>query len=190
MPTLICFGDSITLGVRTGVTVTDTYCYKIGTQRGFATVLNKGVGGNTSGDGLARLSTDVLANNPKCVIANFGVNDVGNSVAVATYQSNMDSIVTQCQGIGAEIILLAPNLIRSTPYINAFTPYLDALYTIAHNRNVPLIDVYREFEHQYFLLSSTTFDALYMDYQHPSPTGHDVYYHQFLKYWNLGLANP
>ena len=69
---LICLGDSQT-AVRPPVQSADTYCNKMASAIG-TTAINKGVGGNTSADALARMD-DVLAQPGSCVTVMLGTND-------------------------------------------------------------------------------------------------------------------
>jgi lysophospholipase L1-like esterase len=69
---LACFGDSITAGQY--LTDSDTFASKLA-DRFKCEVINAGVPGNTTGQGLARFERDVLEHRPDiCVIA-FGMND-------------------------------------------------------------------------------------------------------------------
>ena len=69
---IICFGDSITYG--SGAKEGDDYpSYLAGMVR--REVINVGVPGETSGQGLERLEDDVLSEDPYIVIVEFGAND-------------------------------------------------------------------------------------------------------------------
>lgn len=50
----------------------------------------------------------VIAFKPQKVLLEIGVNDVGNSVAPATYQANYASIVSQLQAAGIQVLHLKP----------------------------------------------------------------------------------
>lgn len=78
-----------------------------------ATVLNRGIPGNTSGEGLARLDADILSAKPACVIAFFGMNDALNSAKLAPveiYADNLRAIVRRCREHGVRsIVLVTPH---------------------------------------------------------------------------------
>lgn len=73
------------------------------------TVLNRGIPGNTSGEGLARLDADVLAATPTCVIAFFGMNDALNSAKLAPvdiYADHLRAIIRRCRDAGVRSVVL------------------------------------------------------------------------------------
>jgi hypothetical protein len=76
---IVAFGDSVTLGVRPGVTEYQTFRYLLQErlkQQGLdVEVVNAGVGGDNTRTALARLDRDVLSERPELVIVMFGVND-------------------------------------------------------------------------------------------------------------------
>lgn len=93
---LACFGDSITAGQY--LSDADTYARKLA-DRFQCEVINAGVPGNTTGQGLARFERDVLENRPDiCVIA-FGMNDHVNKepetakTPIADFRANLTQIV-------------------------------------------------------------------------------------------------
>ena len=69
---VIVLGDSITAGY--GVTDKEAYPVLLSQQLGLP-ILNRGVSGDTTADGLARLQSDVLDENPWLVIVGLGGND-------------------------------------------------------------------------------------------------------------------
>ena len=99
-PVIVCFGDSIT-------------------KRGYNEVLgqlldvqaiNAGVAGNSTAKGLRRMSRDVLENDPDVVVILFGTNDLRADaekvfVPLKQYKANLESMVDQCQEIGAGVVL-------------------------------------------------------------------------------------
>jgi lysophospholipase L1-like esterase len=73
-----------------------------------AVVQNFGVSGNTSTEGLARLST-VLASNPNHIVLYFGINDALNSaklVGLTTYRQNLTNMVNQAVTAGVRKVFL------------------------------------------------------------------------------------
>jgi len=81
-------------------------------------VVNAGVGGNTSREGLARLDRDVLAHRPDVVTVEFGGNDAtpdcNRHVDLAEFRANLETICRRVRAAGAEPVLLT------------FTPIIDA----------------------------------------------------------------
>ncbi|MGZ5836623.1 MAG: SGNH/GDSL hydrolase family protein [Xanthobacteraceae bacterium] len=75
------------------------------------TVINRGINGQESGDMLARLKSDVIAERPSLVIWQLGTNSVlrDNSVGVAA--TNIEAGVAQIREIGADVILVDPQFV-------------------------------------------------------------------------------
>ena len=76
VPVIACFGDSITagLGIDPGHTWPDDLQADLN-QRGYRyKIVNAGISGNTSKDGVDRLN-DVLRLHPAIVVVEFGGND-------------------------------------------------------------------------------------------------------------------
>lgn len=173
---LMCVGDSVTLGVRAGVTDPDTFCYKMAAHAGL-TKINKGVAGAKSADGLANIGAYLSANSigpGDTVTVMFGINDVAAAVPVATYQANIEGILAAIKATGATPLLFTPNLVESTPYINAFPAYLEAAKTAAFNKGVRVLDVYDLYIYTYFPNPGSFNGTYYTDYQHPNPAGHSL----------------
>lgn len=172
MSKIVFMGDSITQGVRTGVTASQIFSYLIGNQRGFTTIVNKGVPNDTAAGGLTRLQADVINENPDSLVLMFGTNDVFNGVSVASFKADMTSIIQQAKAANIEVVLFFPPMGRSTNQLNAFPPYLIALQEIAFTEGVASVDIYRRFLHDYFYMSSSAFTGMYTDWAHLSAAGH------------------
>ena len=66
-----------------------------------ANFINKGVGGHTAAELLSRFDADVTWENPNYVWIMTGTNDYWKDVSAATYKSNMRSLISKVQAIGA-----------------------------------------------------------------------------------------
>jgi acyl-CoA thioesterase-1 len=109
---VVAFGDSITAANHVDadkrwVELVNTWRKDRGVH-----VINSGVGGNTSREGLARIPEDVLAHNPDMVLIEFGGNDatpnperhVSLDEFVDNLRSMQEQITTSCPS--ARIVLL------------------------------------------------------------------------------------
>lgn len=76
------------------------------TLSGFGTVMEYGVPSNTTTQILARFA-NVLAAKPRAVFLLAGVNDVATAIPTATSQSNVASMISQCQAQSIPIIVQA-----------------------------------------------------------------------------------
>lgn len=149
--TVLAFGDSLT--ARVGWV--SMLCGTIGTE-----VINAGVGGNNTYDGLQRFEADVLSKKPDVAFVCFGMNDQAQVLAqnsaiipLEGYISNMTKIITRLQAEGTDVILIVPQ----QPYAGTgyYTPggygldysygnaesYCQAIRQLALQYNCGLIDM-------------------------------------------------
>ena len=110
--TIVAFGDSLIYGVGAtqGHDVISLLSQKIGQP-----IINKGVSGNTTADGLARIDL-VLADNPKIVILRLGGNDYLRKVPLGTTFANLGTIIEKIHAHGSAVLLLGVRggLLRDT----------------------------------------------------------------------------
>ena len=133
------------------------------------TVINAGIGGNFSDDGLARIQTDVLDKKPDFCCVMFGTNDVTNArngdEALEKYGNNMRQILTQLQSNGIEAVLMTPGMLCSRGvkgfkggwwFIHKYyemlqkkgkmDAYVERARQVAKELNVPIADAYAEWK--------------------------------------------
>ena len=127
-PTLCFFGDSVTHGefeftngYKESVQKPELVYHKLLADRIRAEldqeirVINAGVGGNFSGDGLKRMQADVLDKKPDFCCVMFGTNDVTNSrkgaQALEEYKQNLRQIVTTLREANIETALMTPGML-------------------------------------------------------------------------------
>ena len=122
-PAIVAFGDSLTagFGAEPGNSYPD-FLQKDLDQAGLRWhVINAGVSGDTTTDGVNRLP-EILAYKPKVVIVEFGGNDGLRGLPLETTRANLEQIVTTLQKSGATVILagmtLPPNY--GPDYIKSF----------------------------------------------------------------------
>jgi acyl-CoA thioesterase-1 len=100
-------------------------------------VVNAGISGNTTKDGLDRLD-DVLALKPVVVIVAFGGNDGLRGLPIDSTRRNLDQIISTLQRAGIKVVLggitLPPNY--GPDYIRQFN---DTYATLARQHHVPLL---------------------------------------------------
>jgi acyl-CoA thioesterase-1 len=132
---ILAFGDSLTAG--RGLAESETLSVQLQdalTKMGRpATVINGGVSGDTTADGLARIDW-ALADKPRIMILALGANDMLRGLDPSTARANLEGIIDKAQAAGVETVLAgmlaAPNL--GADYKTAF----DAIYpelAKAHN---------------------------------------------------------
>lgn len=99
---IVCFGDSLTRGY--GATQGKDYPARLEDMAGIE-IINAGVSGNTTADGMARLDDDVLAFEPDVVLITLGGNDLKNRVSVDTARANLVNIIQRIQAAGVMVVL-------------------------------------------------------------------------------------
>lgn len=138
-PAIVCFGDSLTagLGLDPGETYPDLLQQELDRRHYSYRVVNLGVSGDTTQDGLDRLPL-VLAEKPRVVVLEFGANDGLRGQPVSNTERNLAQMIEQLQKAGARVLLagitLPPNY--GPDYIRQF----DAIYpALATRYELPLI---------------------------------------------------
>jgi acyl-CoA thioesterase-1 len=138
-PVLVCFGDSLTAGAGTdsGQSYPD-YLQKDLDQLGYKYhVVNLGISGNTTKDGVARLP-DVLALHPEVTVVEFGGNDGLRGLPLTDTRKNLEAIVEDLQKAGVKVALAGITL--PPDYGAAYIRQFDAMYTqVARKYKVPML---------------------------------------------------
>jgi len=161
---IVAFGDSLTSGHR--LPLTDTYPSVIQARLKSAklpfTIVNEGISGDTTAGALRRLDR-ALADMPRIVIVELGVNDGLRGVPVPQIRANLETIIAAAQEQNAEVLLCA---MEALP-LNGWE------YTIAFHR------MYEELAMQYgvplvpFLMNGVLGnpDLIGADSVHPNAAG-------------------
>lgn len=100
------------------------------------TVINKGIGGNTTSDLLTRVEKDVVALKPDLVVLMAGTNDMVNSqklVPYAQYAEQYRQLVQRIRQSGATVVLMT-SLPVDTGYL--FQRHQRGLYDADPNRKI------------------------------------------------------
>lgn len=138
-PSIVAFGDSLTAG--RGVAHDEAYPADLQRNldaRGYRyRVVNLGISGNTTKDGVLRIS-EVLQYHPSVVIVAFGGNDGLRGLPIRDTEMNLSAIISAMQDAHAKVILggitLPPNY--GSDYIAKF----NAIYVKESKvYNVPLL---------------------------------------------------
>jgi len=69
-------------------------------------IMNAGASGDTTADGLTRLSRDVLSQDPKVVIVLLGGNDILRNLPEKQAMQNLSEMIDAIHGRGAAVLLL------------------------------------------------------------------------------------
>lgn len=138
-PRIVCFGDSLTAGYGTeaGQAYPD-YLQAELDQRGYSYhVINAGISGNTTKDGVERVSS-IVAMKPDIVVVEFGGNDGLRGLRIADTRANLDRIVSTLTASGTRVVLAGITLPPDygADYIRQFNETYELL---ARKFHVPML---------------------------------------------------
>lgn len=138
-PLIVCFGDSLTAGYGTepGQSYPDYLQADLDSQGYKYRVVNEGVSGNTTKDGINRLP-GILAMKAAVVLVEFGGNDGLRGLPIEDSRTNLDTMVSKLTASGSKVVLLGITLPRN--YGATYIQQFDATYPlIAKKYSVPLL---------------------------------------------------
>lgn len=172
MQRIILFGDSITAGATHGYPTsifTDKLRQKLAPTQ--AEIMNRGVLGDNTQGGLARLQTDVLAHKPDLVVIFFGTNDV--QVPKMTLQQYQNNLEIMLEKIGAaKSILITPGITGPTRQghrpIEKLQQYALATIETAKDKQADYIDWFAE------AVKHSAAELLQEDDLHYAPRAYDL----------------
>ena len=101
--TILAFGDSLTYGK--GTTQDSAYPAVLQELSGF-TVINAGISGETTSEGLTRLPGLLDQYKPALVILFEGGNDILRNLSKANAKANLSQMIQKIQSAGAQLILV------------------------------------------------------------------------------------
>jgi acyl-CoA thioesterase I len=104
---IVCYGDSITAGygIDPGRSWPDGLRQRLDAHGYNYRVLNLGVSGATTKDGVTRLP-QVLAAHPQLVVVEFGGNDGLRGLPITSTRANLDQIIQTLQAAGIKVALV------------------------------------------------------------------------------------
>lgn len=126
-------------------------------------IINSGISGDNAPNGLKRFDRDIAPFNPDLVVVGFALNDsTRGKDGLNDYLCAVKGIFDKVKGIGAECILLTPNLMndRVSPHLSeklqklaadflnftSLDDYVNAVKELAERENVPVCDVYSKWK--------------------------------------------
>lgn len=209
-PTLAFFGDSITQGefefkkgykgcvVKPELVYHNLLAMRIRTElHQDVRIINAGIGGNFTHDGLARIQKDVIDKKPDFCCVMFGSNDVTNArkgaEALKEYRHNLGEILCKLTDNGIETILMTPSMLcshgvkgfhgfwwfthkyyESLQKSGKMDQYVDAARSIAAEMEIPVVDAYAQWKAMEANGVDTT-ALLGNGLNHPAPEQHHIF---------------
>jgi len=138
-PVIVCFGDSLTAGFGTdpGQSYPDYLQTTLDQLHYRYRVVNQGISGNTTKDGVERLP-EILALHPALAVVEFGGNDGLRGLPIEDTRANLDTILATLKRAGIKVALAGITLPPDygPDYIHQF----NETYTLlAKKYRVPLL---------------------------------------------------
>ena len=147
--TIVCLGDSVTgvyyhTGGRRAYPEMLEIAIKRAVPKTNVTVINAGISGHTTQNGLERLDHDVLSKKPDLVTVSFGLNDM-TRIPEDQFRKNLETIVARCREIKAEVVLCTPNAVINTGGrpTEKLERYCDVIRATARDLKLSVCDQYR-----------------------------------------------
>lgn len=175
----VCFGDSIT-GVYYHTGGRRAWCDMLGIAlskiypKAQIQMINAGISGHTTSQGLARMEKDVLAHKPQVVVVMFGMNDVVRT-KVEQFEANLRTIVRRCRESGAAVVLCTPNSVYPNPTrpMTRLTQFAQIVRDVAADMSVRLADCFAAYE-EIRQKDVTRWRLLMSETIHPGMNGHKL----------------
>jgi acyl-CoA thioesterase-1 len=138
-PLIVCFGDSLTAGygADAGKSYPD-YLQAALDAKGYRyRVVNEGISGNTTKDGVERVDT-IVAMKPAIVVVEFGGNDGLRGLPIADSRANLDKILATLKATSAKVVLAGITL--PPDYGPDYIKQFDDTYTLlAQKYKIPML---------------------------------------------------
>jgi acyl-CoA thioesterase-1 len=138
-PVIVCFGDSLTAGagMESGQTYPDYLQHDLDAKGYRYRVVNAGISGNTTKDGLERVG-EAVAMKPTIAVVEFGGNDGLRGLRIDDTRANLDKIISALKSSGARVVLAGITL--PPDYGPDYIAQFNRTYTLlADKYNVPLL---------------------------------------------------
>lgn len=186
---IVVLGDSITKGVRTGVSAEETFAALLETdlqEQGLEIeVVNLGIGGERTDQAVQRLARDVASLEPVLVTVMYGTNDSyvdqGRSESRLTadqFEDNLRLLVQELRRWGIQPVLMTEprwgdkatlNGVGENPNLR-LGPFMERTRKICRDQNLPLIDHYKIWSDAQ--TTGIEIGSWTTDQCHPNPEGH------------------
>lgn len=175
--TIVCLGDSVTgvyyhTGGRRAYPEMLEVAIRQAVPKAHVMVINAGISGHSTTEGLARLDRDVLMHKPDLVTISFGLNDMGR-LSEDQYRTNLETLVARIREAKARVLLCTPNSVITTAGrpIEKLKRYCDVIHAIAKSLQLPVCDQFAAGE-SLRAKDAWAFRCTLSDEIHPNMDGH------------------
>ena len=181
--TIVALGDSITAGfaVRRGFPSFWREMLQQKYPEARLELINSGVSGDTTLDGLARLDWAVLSYEPDLVTINFGINDSVLGLGLDEFEMNLVEIVRRIRaGPDSEILLLSSQPLETPPYDKIVRDYYQTIERVAEEMDVGFVNVYEAWMER--VRAGTPLGSLVIPgLDHPNEAGYRIIAEELMK---------
>lgn len=190
---VLALGDSITKGVRSGVTADETFSAYLqkkaadmaGTTGVELVFVNRGIGGEQTHQALARLDRELGEHRPQYVLVMYGTNDsyvdAGKTEPRMTgeeFRRNLQRLVTRIRKAGAEPVLMTEPAYAAVSPKNGrgehcnvlLSQFMEVTRAVARQRGCVLIDQFAGWKAAE--AGGRDLNDWTTDGYHPNPAGH------------------
>ncbi len=174
---IVCLGDSVTgvyyhTGGRRAYPEMLELAIKATHPDAKVRVINAGISGHTTADGLARLETDVLSHHPALVTISFGLNDM-TRIPPEQFRSNLVQLIDLCRSQESQVVLCTPNAVMETSGrpIAKLIEYCQIIREVGRDRHAVVCDQFWEGE-RLRSRAPWTWRLTMSDEIHPNMDGH------------------
>jgi lysophospholipase L1-like esterase len=180
---IVAFGDSITAGfaVRRGFPFFWREMLQQKYPEARLELINSGISGDTTLDGLARLDWAVLSYEPDLVTINFGINDCVLGLGLEEFEMNFVEIVRRIRaGPDSEILLLSSQPLETPPYDKIVRDYYQTIERVAKEMDVGFVDVYEAWMER--VRAGTPLGSMIIPgLDHPNEAGYTIIAEELMK---------
>ncbi len=177
--TIVCLGDSVTgvyyhTGGRRAYPEMLDVAIKLALPKSNVKVINAGISGHSTTEGLARLDRDVLAHKPDLVAISFGLNDM-TRLSDEQYRTNLETLVARCRDAKAKVVICTPNSVITTGSrpIDKLKRFCDVIHATARSLDIPVCDQFAAGE-ALRAKDAWAFRCTLSDEIHPNMDGHKL----------------
>lgn len=189
-PRIVVLGDSITKGVRSGVSPEQTYGEVLRRrllEKGMDyEVINRGIGGERTDQAVQRLARDVLAVEPQLVTVMYGTNDsyvdkgrTESRISADEFEQHLRTIVGELRRSGIRVVLMTEPAWGASAVLNGagehpnvrLASYMERTRKVAAETGVPLVDHFRIWSEA--AAGGVEIGGWTTDQCHPNGAGHE-----------------
>lgn len=146
---IAALGDSLTYGWMVRKGYLDFLKEMLATHypQSNITILNRGIPGDTAQGGLERLRSDVLDDDPDCVLLQFALNDAFIGYNPQKYYNTMRAIVSGIQeNTDADIVLVTSVYLHNSPENEMAERFYSALEELSLALSLPIARVHERWK--------------------------------------------